>query len=335
MRNRPLWLFFIFVLGIFTLAQPGSSAPSKVTVRIGHFPNITHAQGVIGQAKGSFDNLAPDTRIDWKIFNAGPSAIEALFAGQLDITYIGPSPAINGFIKSDGEALRIVAGAASGGAALVVRGDSVVQKPEDFRNKKIATPQLGNSQDVSLRAWLAKNKLRLKEVGGDVQVLPLTNADHVTLFLKKEIDASWTVEPWVSTLVQKADGKVYLDEAELWPDGRYATAVVVVRKKFLDEHPDIVQRFLEVHADLTDWITKNPDEAKAALKKEIEKETQKEFSQSVLDSAFPKIQFTTDLMKASILEQAEAAYQAGYIKRKPELAALFDDTPLKRVLEKV
>ena len=317
-------------LGSFEAARSGLFAESKITtVRIGHFPNITHAQGVIGHARGSFEPLGPDAVVHWKIFNAGPSAIEALFAGQLDITYIGPSPAINGFIKSDGEALRIIAGAASGGAALVVRADSGIRKPEDFRNKKTATPQLGNTQDVSLRAWLAKNELRLKEVGGDVQVLPLTNADHVTLFLKKEIDASWTVEPWVSTLVQKADGKVYLDEATLWPDGRYATAVVVVRKKFLDEHPDIVRRFLKVHAELTDWITTNPDEAKAALKKEIEKETQKEFSQSILDSAFPKILFTTDLMRSSILQQAEAAYQAGYIKKKPELADLFDDTPLE------
>ncbi|KKT74540.1 MAG: sulfate ABC transporter substrate-binding protein [Candidatus Peregrinibacteria bacterium GW2011_GWA2_44_7] len=212
-----------------TLALIGSATrapadPIRTKVRIGHFPNITHAQALVGHANGLFEkNLGP---VEWSIFNAGPSVIEALFAGQIDIAYIGPSPAINGYVKSQGDALRVVAGAASGGAALVVRAGSGIEKPADFHGKKIASPQLGNTQDVALRSWLKGQGLKLKEIGGDVQVFPVSNADQVTLFLKGEIDGAWTVEPWVSILEKTAGGKVFLDEASLWSEGKYATTVL-------------------------------------------------------------------------------------------------------------
>lgn len=328
-----VWLFAALVFISLPLVFANGRAPSPVKVTVGHFSNITHAQGVIGHANGWFrEDLLPEAVIDWKIFNAGPSAVEAIFAGQLDIAYIGPSPAVNAYVKSDGEAVRIVAGASSGGAALVVRDGSGIEKNEDFRRKKIASPQLGNTQDVSLRAWLKRQGFKLKETGGDVQVLPMANADHLTLFLKKEIDASWTVEPWVSALVLNGGGKIYLSESALWKDGRYATTVVLVRKKFLDEHPDIVARFLKTHVKLTEWINANPGEAKAVFKAEIEKETGREFPQALLDEAWKRVSFTTDPLELSVRGQAQSAYEAGFLKKKPELELLFDGSLLKQAL---
>ena len=329
----------LWVIGIlaFTslpfLLAADNVPPRRVKVTIGHFSNITHAQGVIGHANHWFEeSLAPEALVDWKIFNAGPSAIEALFAGQLDIAYIGPSPSVNAYVKSDGEAVRIISGSSSGGAAFIVRADSGITKAEDFHGKKIASPQLGNTQDIALRAWLDKQSLKLKEVGGDVQVLPLANADHVALFLKKEIDASWAVEPWVSILEHTAGGKVFLNESELWKDGQYATTVILVRTKFLNEHQDLVKKFLATHVKLTDWIKTNPEEAKKAFKDEIEKETGHEFSQVILDIAWKRVEFTYDPLPSTVRAQALAAYQAGFLKKDPDLRFLYDTRLLKEVL---
>ncbi len=337
--KRIVLSFFVVsaVLGVglmLTGSESFAAAKKKETVRIGHFPNVTHAQALVAHATNKLEEkFGADTAVSWKVFSAGPSAVEALFANQLDIAVIGPSPAINAYVKSNGEAVRVVSGSASGGAALVVRGDLEIKTSEDFRNRKIASPQLGNTQDVSLRSWIAGSGLKLKEVGGDVQVIPLANADQQTLFLKKEIDAAWTVEPWVSVLVQKVGGKIFLDEGDLWAKGQYSTALVLVRKKFLDEHPELVKKFLEVHVELTDWIQKNPEEAKKILKKEIEKESGKELPQSILDAAFPRILFTFNPMVPSILEQALSAYKAGFLKKQPELSNLFDLSLLEEILK--
>lgn len=330
--------FFLIIIGLWGIgsATRTSADPSRtVKVRVGHFSNITHAQGLIGHGNRWFEEaLTPEAVVDWKIFNAGPSAIEALFAGQLDITYIGPSPAVNGYVKSEGEAVRIVAGSASGGASLVVRADSGIAKPEDFHGKKIASPQLGNTQDVALRAWLLKHGHQPKEKGGDVEVIPVANADQLTLFLKKEIDAAWTIEPWVSALVQNGGGRVLFHESELWEDGKFATTVVLVRTKFLNEHPDLVRRFLETHLRLTDWINAHPEEAKAAFKAEFEKETGREFPRKLLDEAWPRVRFSVEPLPATVRTQALAAHRAGFLKKEPDLARLFDTSLLEDVLAK-
>ena len=331
-------LIRFLVLSVYILASPSISsaaadASEPVKVRVGHFSNITHAQALIGHANHWFDeNLVPKARVDWKIFNAGPSTVEALFANQLDIAYIGPSPAINAYVKSEGEAVRIVSGAGSGGAALVVRSDSGITKASDFHGKKIASPQLGNTQDVALRSWLKQQGIKLKEVGGDTEILPVANSDHVTLFLKKEIDAAWTVEPWISILEKNAGGKVFLDESSIWDGGRYATAVVLVRTKFLEKHPDIVKHFLETHVKITNWINTNSEEAKAVFKKEFEHETGREFSQAILDSAWKRVEFTSDPLPSTVRAQALAAYHAGFLKKEPDLRYLYDTRLLKEVL---
>jgi NitT/TauT family transport system substrate-binding protein len=303
-------------------------------IRVGYFPNITHSQAVIGMANGAFQKALGDgVKIEVKIFNAGPSVIEAMFAGVLDLAYIGPNPAINGYIKSDGEALRIVAGASSGGAALVVRADSGISGTEDFRNKKIASPQLGNTQDVALRAWLKNNGLAPKENGGDVTVLPISNPDQLTLFLKKEIDGAWTVEPWVSRLVKEGGGRVYLEESSLWPNGEFVTAQIIVSKKFLDKHPELVRRWILAHVELTEWINVNRGEAKNILNQEIEKMTGKALSKEVLDEAFARIKVTYDPIKRSLLTSAAWAFEQGFLGDKaPDLSGIHDLTILNNVL---
>lgn len=315
-------------------ATKASAGPSRTKVRVGHSPNITHAQALIAHATGKLEKAYGETAVvEWKVFNAGPSAVEAIFAGDLDIAVIGPSPAINAFVKSNGEAVRVVAGSASGGAALVTRADLNIQSIEDFHRRKIASPQLGNTQDVALRSWLEGSGLKLKGAGGDVQVLPLSNADQQTLFIKKEIDAAWSVEPWVSLLVEKAGGKIFLEESDLWAEGKYSTALILARTKFLKEHPDLVKRFLNIHIDLTQWIEQNPSEAKKTVQAEIKKESGKELPENILDSAFSRVLFTYDPLVSSIMEQARAAYKAGFLKSEPDLGGLFDLSLLEEILK--
>lgn len=316
-----------------TLNPQAQSAP--VVIRAGHFPNITHSQGVIGQANGWFDKaLAPDARVDWKVFNAGPSVIEALFAGAIDIAYIGPNPAINGYVRSRGETLRIVAGATSGGAALVVRADSGIQKPEDFHGKKIASPQLGNTQDVALRGWLSSKRLKLRERGGDVQVIPISNPDQLTLFLKKEIDGAWAPEPWASRLIREANGRLYLDERDLWPNKQFVATHIIVSTKFLRQHRGLVKKWIKAHVELTEWTNKNLPEAKRVLNAEIKKETGKALPQPVLDDSFARLEVTYDPIRSSLFTSARSAFDSGLLGReRPDLSGIYDLSILNEVLK--
>src|ERR1700731_4904814 len=249
-----------------------SVATEKTVVRVGHFPNITHAQGLVAhnlsrQGKGWFEaRLGPDIEIQWFTYNAGPSAMEAIFAQSNELTYVGPGPALNGYAKSLGEEIRIIAGAANGGGALVVQPDGNLKAPADFKGKKIATPQLGNTQDISCRAWLTSGGLKITQLGGDAQVLPTQNPDQLSLFQQKKIDAVWTVEPWVSRLENEAGGKVLVEE----PDT--ATTVLVSSVKFLNEKRELANKFWQAHRELTDWILKNPEEEQKIVKAELRAE---------------------------------------------------------------
>jgi NitT/TauT family transport system substrate-binding protein len=322
------------VLGFLFSAFVSLSAQTAVTIRVGAFPNITHPQAMIGKANGAFEKaLGPNAKIDWKTFNAGPSAIEALFAGAIDMTYIGPNPTISGYVRSNGEALRVIAGASSGGAALVVRDDTGIQKPADFHGKKVATPQLGNTQDVALRAWMNANGLKSVDKGGDVRVLPMANPDQLTLFLKKELDAAWAPEPWASRLIREGNGRLFLDERALWPKGQFVTANLIVSTKFLMEHPDLLKTWLRTHVELTDWINGHLPEAKKILNQQIQKETGKALPEGVLDDAFGRLLVTYDPLRSSLLTSAKSAFEAGFLGRKmPDLSTLYDLSLLNQVL---
>jgi NitT/TauT family transport system substrate-binding protein len=325
-------LFSACVLAI--LLSGFAVGQDQLTVRVGAFPNITHPQAMVGKANGAFEKaLGANVRIEWKSFNAGPSAIEALFAGAIDMTYIGPNPTISGYVRSGGEALRVVAGASSGGAALVVRNDSSITKPSDFHGKKVASPQLGNTQDVALRAWLRANGLKTTDKGGDVQVIPLANPDQLTLFLKKDLDASWAPEPWATRLIREGNGRLFLDERTLWPNGQFVCANLIVNTKFLKEHPEVVKTWLRAHIELTDWINGHLPEAKRLLNQQIRKETGKALPDGVLDEAFARLQVTYDPLRTSLLTSAKSAYDAGFLGRQmPDLSNLYDLSLLNQVL---
>jgi NitT/TauT family transport system substrate-binding protein len=199
---------------------------------VGAFPNITHAQAMAGKASGWFEKgLGPNVKIEWKTFNAGPSALEAMFAGAIDMAYIGPNSTISGYVRSEGEALRVVAGAASGGASLVVRSDSGINQPEDFHGKRLASPQLGNAQDVALPAWLNAHGMTPSGKGGDVQVLPMANADQLRLFVKKQLDAARAPEPWATRLIREGNGRLFRDERQLWSCGQFVVTNLIVSTK--------------------------------------------------------------------------------------------------------
>jgi NitT/TauT family transport system substrate-binding protein len=327
MKIKLLTLLSILALSAVLHAQ-------AVVIRVGAFPNITHSQAMVGKANGWFDKaLGPNIKIEWQSFNAGPSAIEALFAGAIDMTYVGPNPAINGYVRSNGEALRIIAGATSGGAALVVRGDSGINGPQDFHGKRVASPQQGNTQDVALRGWLKSNGLKTRDKGGDVVVMPIANPDQLTLFLKKEIDAAWAPEPWASRLVHEAGARVLVDERSLWPNGQFLTTELIVSTKFLQSHPDVVKTWLKAHVELTDWINGNAAQARQILNQQIQKETGKPLAGGVLDDAFGRMQVTYDPLRGPLMRAAQSAFDAGFLGRQmPDLSHLYDLTLLNQVL---
>ena len=323
-RVLAVGLFLVFAVQAF----------AQTTIRVGAFPNITHPQPMVGKANGYFEKaMGPNVKIEWKTFNAGPSAIEALFAGAIDMTYVGPNPTISGYVRSDGEALRVVGGAASGGAALVVRADAGIAKPEDFHGKRVASPQQGNTQDVALRAWLQAHGLKAREKGGDVQIMPMANPDQLTLFLRKDLDAAWAPEPWATRLVREGNGKLFLDERDLWPKGQFVVTNLVVSTKFLKDHPDLVKNWLRANVDLTDWINKNLPEAKKLLNQQIQKETGKALSAGLLDEAFTRIEVTYDPLRNTLLTSAHSAFDAGFLgKSMPDLSRLYDLSLLNQVL---
>ena len=303
-------------------------------VRIGYFPNINHAQAVIGLGNGDFQKALDGVKVETQIFNAGPSAIEALFANQIDVTFVGPNPAINGYIKSDGESLRIIAGAASGGAVFVVRNDAEINSVDDLAGKKFASPQLGNTQDVALRAYLLDNGYKTTENGGNVEVIPAKNPDILTLMLKKEIDGAWVPEPWGTKLVKEANGRIFLDERDLWPQGQFVTAHIISSTKYLQNHPDIIKKLLAAHVDETRWINQNKEESFKVFNIELEKLTGKTIPVDEFQEAFSRMEITYDPIKESLFKSANDAFDIGFLgDTRPDLSDIYDLKLLNEVLE--
>lgn len=299
-------------------AKPAAGA--RKVLRAGHFPNVTHAQGLVAQGmsragKGWFEErLGSDVSLEWFNYSAGPSAMEALLAGDLDFTYVGPSPALNAYVKSKGEDVRVVAGAARGGAALVVQGDGRIAKPADFRGKKVATPQLGNTQDVACRAWLTSNGFNVTPTGGDVTLIPTQNPDQLSGMLKGDLDAAWTVEPWVSRLVTEAKGKVFVD------DTASITTVLVASAKFLREEPDLARRLVKAHGELTAWIVANPAEAQRLVVLELKAETKSAVSADLIAHCWPRLRFDASIAPGAFDAFAAAAKAAGFLKDAGDLS---------------
>ena len=321
-----------------TSSASGGSPTARtqsVDLRLGYFPNITHAPALVGVKDGTFKQELGDlVKLETKTFNAGPAVIEALFAGEIDISYIGPNPAINGFVQSKGEALRIIGGSTSGGALLVVRPEANITSAKDFANKKVATPQLGNTQDVALRAWLQDNGLKAKEQGGNVSVIPTENATTLTLFQKGEIDGAWVPEPWATRLVQQAGGKVFLDEKSIWPENKFVTTHIIVRTEYLEKNPDVVESFLRANIKVIEGINADPEKAKATTNDAIKEITNAALPKEVIDAAWKNLEFTCDPVAGSLKNSADNAYALGFLGlKKPDLGEIYDLTILNRVLE--
>ena len=327
------------VLLVLVLAGCGSqtssgSSSGPVTLNLGYFPNLTHAVALVGVGRGTFQNaLGPNVKLATKTFNAGPALIEALFAGDIDIGYVGPSPAINGYVKSHGEALRIIAGAASGGASLIVRPGANIQSAKDLANKKIADPQLGGTQDVSLRYYLQQNGLKTVDKGGNVQILPTDNSTILTLFKQGKIDGAWVPEPYATRLVVEDGGKVFVDERTLWPGGKFITTDVVVRTAFLNAHPDLVNKFLQAHVDTVQYILSNPESAKSIANAQIKLITGKALSTKEIDMAYNNLDITYDPLTSTLQESANRAFALGFLgSTNPDLSGIYYLGPLNQVL---
>jgi NitT/TauT family transport system substrate-binding protein len=312
-------------------------AQAQKTLRLGYFPNINHAQGVIGIGDGSFQKtLGDNVTLETFVFNAGPSAIESLLAGRLDASYIGPNPAINGYLVSDGQAVRVIVGATSAGASFVVRNDSGINSVQDLGGKKFASPQLGNTQDVALRKYLTDNGFNTLENGVNVTVLPIANADILTTFLKKEIAGAWVPEPWATRLVNEAGGKIFVDERDLWPpEGKFVTAHLIVSPKYLKENPDVIKRLLTAHVNETQWINEHKDEVPTVFNTELKKLTGQTIPEDVLTEALTRLEFTNDPIKLSLFQSANDAYDLGFLAKgqeRPNLSGIYDLALLDQVL---
>jgi len=322
-------------LGLSFGGSNGSSGGESKVLRIGYFPNINHAQAVIGLGNGDFQKaLGDDVEVRTQVFNAGPSAIEALFANQVDVTYVGPNPAINGYVQSDGEALRIISGAASGGAVFVVRNDAGINSVEDFDGKIFSSPQLGNTQDVALRKYLLENGYETKENGGTVEVLPAKNADIVTLMVKKDIHGAWVPEPWGAKLVKEANSRIFLDERDLWPEGEFVTAHIIARTDYLKNNPEIISKLLEAHVAETQWINEHQDEAVALFNVELEKLTGKTIPEDEFREGLSRMTLTWDPISASLVQSADDAFEIGFFDEKPDLSNIYDLRLLNEVLDR-
>ncbi|MGO4525286.1 ABC transporter substrate-binding protein [Microvirga sp. 2MCAF35] len=316
----------ILLLSVLSLVAAHASARAQqpMTVRVGHFPNITHAQALVARAferqgRNWFaERLGPGVKIEWYAYNAGPSAMEAIFAKSLDLTYVGPNPALNAYARSRGAEVRVIAGAVNGGSALVVQGDSTLTKPADFKGKRIATPQFGNTQDVAARAWLVAGGLRITQTGGDAQVVPTSNPDQLSLFKGKQLDAVWTVEPWVSRLESEAGGKILVEEKDA------ITTILVSSADFLAKNRDLARRFVDAHRELTDWIRKNPDEAQRMARDELQASFRLDMSPELVAKAWSRMVITPDTSREAFQSFVTSAQQVGFLRDTPDLSRLIE-----------
>jgi NitT/TauT family transport system substrate-binding protein len=313
----------------------GSSSPSAgkaVTLRLGYFPNLTHAVAIAGIQKGIYaKDLGSNVTLKTSSFNAGPDAVQALFSGAIDASFVGPNPTINAWAKSKGKAIKVIAGAASGGAYLVVKPN--ITSAADLKGKKIATPQLGNTQDVALRYWLKQQGLTADQSGGgDVSILPEDNGQTLTSFASGQIDGAWVPEPYATRMVSESGGKILVDERDLWPKGAYVTTDLVVTTKFLDAHPDVVKALLQGEVDTIAYMQKSPADAQAEVNAGIKAISGKALNPAELATAWSHVTFTVDPIASSLVTGAQHAEDVGLLD-KVDLTGLYDLDPLNAVLK--
>ena len=314
----------VYLLTAWMIVTASQDVLAGETIRVGHFPNVTHVQALVAHhlsrnGNGWFEQrLGKDVKVEWFVYNAGPSAMEAILTGSIDLTYVGPSPALNAYAKSNGEEIRIIAGAAVGGAALVVQPDSGLKQPTDFRGKTIATPQLGNTQDIACRAWLANGGLKITQTGGDAFVVPTSNPDQLALFKSKKLDAVWTVEPWVSRLERDAGGKVVVEQS------KESIAVLVSSVKMLKTKRELAGKFVKAHHELTEWIRAHPEEAQQMVRQELASETHGVVGPDLITQAWKRLVLVTDVSADEFQQFLSNAQRAGFLRTLPDLSRLIE-----------
>jgi NitT/TauT family transport system substrate-binding protein len=308
-----------------------ASSGQPVTLRLGYFPNLTHATAIVGVEDGHFARALGRNKLKTQTFNAGPEATQALLSGALDATYIGPGPSTNAYAKSGGEAVRVISGATSGGAALVVKPE--ITSVADLKGKKIASPQLGNTQDIALRSYLKEQGLETtQEGGGDVQIVPQENSQTVDTFATGTIDGAWVPEPYLSRLVNEG-GTVLVDERTLWPEGKFVTTNLLVRTDFLEEHPDVVKALLEGQVAANESINDDPANAQKVVGEAIGKLTGKPLDPELVAQAWKTLTFTDDPLPATLITGAEHATDVGLLDKVDDLQGIYDLTLLNEVLK--
>lgn len=318
------------ILCMVILLMGCNKEDKTVQLNIAYFANITHAQALVLKSQGTLEKeLSDNCKVTWTAFNAGPAVTEAMYAGKIDIAYIGPIPAINAYVRSKGD-LNVIAGASNGGAVLVSRKDFMISEIKDLSGSTVAIPQLGNTQHLTLLHLLSENGLNTTMNGGTVNVVAVKNADLKALMDYAEVDAALVPEPWGSLLENEIDAKIVLDSDELWNDGNYSTAVVIVSKDFKEAHNDIVNKFLKAHKEATMYINENLEEAKIIVNEQIQQVTTKSIDQDILNTSFSRITISDEIPVKSISEFAELSLQEGLIQELPD-CNLIDSSFMERV----
>jgi NitT/TauT family transport system substrate-binding protein len=312
------------------VAIPGchkESPQDAKVVTIGYFANLTHAQAVLGVASGELEKAVSPAKLDTKVFNAGPSLIEALFAGAIDIGYVGPGPAISAFTKSQGKGIRVIAGAAANGVVVVARKGSGIQSWADLKGRKIGTPQLANTQDISARHYLTAV---LKQTNLD-NVIPIDNAEQVSMFSRGELDAAWAPEPWGQRLISETGATLVGEEKDLWPSGELLITLIVTTPEFLAAHGDIVDSILRVHRTWTQRLAADPDHYTGALGDALFGLTGKRLAPGILPAALKRVRFTDDPGSATLETFALWRHDLAFEPTVADVNGLVDDAALKRV----
>jgi NitT/TauT family transport system substrate-binding protein len=327
----------IFVIGTSVAArdQPlikynGVTSPSNV-IRLGYFPNINHAQAVIGVEDGEYQRSLGDIKLETQVFNAGPDAIEALAANRIDCSYVGPNPAINSYVRSEGS-IKVISGVSSGGVVFVVRNDSGIHLPSDLAGKRLASPQIGNTQDVALRNYLREHGYDTKIIGGDISIQQIKPADMLTLMAKNELDGAWVAEPWGARMVREADAHIFVNEQDLWQNGKFTTSLLVCKTKFIQDNQESIKRLIKAHVDETLWINSHKQEAIKLFNKAAKAILGSAFNEDDLRISLTRMEFTYDPLESTVQKAASNAYSLGLLDKKPDLSGMFDLKILNDVL---
>ena len=308
----------IVFIGVIVLVGTTQSSfdDSEKKIRIAFFPSIIHAVPIVGMENQTFsENLDTDLDIQVKIFDSGPQVIESIFSNSVDLAYVGPGPVINGYLKSDGKDLKILASAANGGASFVIQKNSGLESIENYPGKRIAAPQISNTQDVSLRHYLAENGLTSAEKGGDVFVLNISNPDIYTLFAKGDIDGAWVPEPWATMLVEELDGIRLFDENEFWPENKFSSVLLIGRADYIEKNPEIIKKWIDANEKTVKWINDNPTESKKLYNEFLKDYMGKTLPEKIVEESFSNIVITSEPVEKSIHIFAERADSLGYLGR--------------------